>query len=337
MTEKRARSRWRAGLALFMLLLGAFAFIWHSNTKQTSPTPESLRIGYQNSPAMALIMVAEDCGFFKEPGVEIELKEFTAGKFALQAFFGGSLDVAVAGDVPIGLALLQDQKLRAVGEVLRDASNEVRMIVRQENGCDGITPQSYFAERRRKIATSFGGGPEYFTINFLKANNIPLSEVELISQKPEEMPVSLQTNSVDGISIFDPQAASAERALGPKQSCTFQDPRSYRQHYVIATTPALGDTNDPRVVTFIEGLRRAEEFIHNSPELAKKIVSRKTSVGLADVEQMWSNYDFGVTLDPGLIQLWREQAEWHRHKPGVGGQFAHPNYGSILTRAYIDR
>ena len=149
---------WIIGLAL-LTLLAASALFWYSRTNSSSPGDQVLRVGYQNSPAMALIMIAESQGYFSKPGTKIELNEFTAGKFALQAFLSQSVDVAVVGDVPIGLALLQNQKLKVVGEVLKDAINEVRMIVRQDGGCKGIKPEQYFGETRRKIATSFGGGP----------------------------------------------------------------------------------------------------------------------------------------------------------------------------------
>src|ERR1035441_6281221 len=61
------------------------------------PKSEPVTIGIQTSPAMALVMVAKDKLFFQEEGVDADLKEFTAGKFALQAFLGGSLDFAPNG------------------------------------------------------------------------------------------------------------------------------------------------------------------------------------------------------------------------------------------------
>src|SRR5262245_38464187 len=77
----------------------------------------SLVVGYQNSPAMALVMVADKRDLFRQNGVDVDLRDFTAGKIALQAFLGGSLDVAVAGDMPTGLALLQGQDFVAFAEV----------------------------------------------------------------------------------------------------------------------------------------------------------------------------------------------------------------------------
>ena len=130
---------------------------------------------------MAVIMIARDGKFFDAHQIKVDLHDFVAGKLALQAFFGGSLDVAVAGEVPTGLALLQGQKFLVVGEVLKGSRNAIRMVVRNEGGCQDLTPEKYFLnqEKPRVVATSFGGGPQYFTSQFLKANNIPKSAVVL--------------------------------------------------------------------------------------------------------------------------------------------------------------
>ena len=173
---------------------------------------------------MALLMVSEDQGFFDKHGVDVELKEFTAGKFALQAFLGGSLDVAVSGEVPVALSTLQGSNFRVVGQVVERTINEVRVVARREPGLEDAS--KYFKAKKRKLATSFGGGPEFFTYNFLKKYGIAATEVELISQKPEDMPASLASGSVDAIAIFDPFARFAERSMGDK-GVTFADPSIY--------------------------------------------------------------------------------------------------------------
>jgi NitT/TauT family transport system substrate-binding protein len=88
-------------------------------TKETLP---KLTVGIQVSPAMTLVMVAEDKGFFDKAGVDVEIKEFTAGKFALQAFLGGSLDIAISGEVPVTLSSLQGNKFRVLAQVVEKQS-----------------------------------------------------------------------------------------------------------------------------------------------------------------------------------------------------------------------
>ena len=99
-------------------------------------------IGIQTSPAMALVMVAKDKQFFDQEGIDVELKEFTAGKFALQAFLGGSLDFAVAGEVPVTLATLQGSKFFVLSQVVEKTTNEVRVVARRDGNISDAT--TYF-------------------------------------------------------------------------------------------------------------------------------------------------------------------------------------------------
>ncbi|HEV3158275.1 MAG TPA: ABC transporter substrate-binding protein [Candidatus Baltobacteraceae bacterium] len=323
------------GALIMALAVGAgYPSLAESPAQPVSTAP--LKVGYQNSPAMALVIVADSEHYFAKHDINVELKEFTAGKFALQAFLGGSLDVAVAGDVPVGLALLQGQRLVTVAEVLKNSSAEVRVVVRQPGGCHGMTPASYFLGHKRKLATSFGGGPEYFTAQFFAANGIPPSEVELISQKPEEMPVAVDRGAVDGISVFDPAAGEAERLLGP-DACTFPDPGRYRQHYVVVVRPAAFEPEPDRHVTaFIDALRDAEHFIKFHPAKARRIVAEKTGLKQEQVNSIWSRYQFGVTLDPSLRTLWAQEADWY-HSRAANVPVPNPNYDQAMSSAFLKK
>jgi ABC-type nitrate/sulfonate/bicarbonate transport system substrate-binding protein len=164
----RGTCRPRACAALLLIgLLGCAAPEPQGQPAASSPRPNlpKLTVGIQVSPAMTLVMVAEDGGFFDRAGVDVEIKEFTAGKFALQAFLGGSLDIAISGEVPVTLSTLQGNKFRVIAQVVERTINEVRVVARREAGLD--TPETYFGAKKRKLATSFGGGPEFFTYNFL--------------------------------------------------------------------------------------------------------------------------------------------------------------------------
>jgi len=319
----------RASALALSLAVGTLGACQQQNNKP-------LRVGYQNSPAMALIMIADERKFFDAHHVRVDLKEFTAGKFALQAFLGGSLDVAVAGDVPTGLALLQGQHFVAVGEVLKGSHGAIRMVIRQKGGCQDVTPEKYFWDKHRSIATSFGGGPQYFTARFLNAHNIPLSQVKIISQAPENMVSAVTSGTVDGIAIFDPAAAKAEALLGVDH-CTFPDPGVYREHYVIVTRPdELKPKPDARLRDFMAALRDAERFAAEHPLDAQKIVSQKTKIPADKVQQMWPEFEFGVALDPDLAKLWMAEADWHRSQPGAGAGLTQPDYAAATDRTLIE-
>lgn len=271
-------------------------------------------IGIQTSPAMALVMVAKDKQFFDQEGIDVEIKEFTAGKFALQAFLGGSLDFAVAGEVPVTLASLQGSNFYVLSQVVKKTTNEVRVVARREDGLTDAT--SYFKKKKRKLATSFGGGPEFFTYNFLKKHGIAANEVEIISQKPEDMPAALVNGSVDAVSIFDPFAFISEKQMGDK-GITFADSDIYSELYVITVSQDTVEKRRDTVDKLLRALVKAEEFIKSNPDEAKNIVIKYTKQDRTVIEGIWKNFSFGVGLNQLLLDYQNQEAAWAREKGTV--------------------
>ncbi len=236
---------------------------------------------------MVLVMVAEDEGFFDKAGVDVEIKEFTAGKFALQAFLGGSLDIAVSGEVPVTLSTLQGNKFRVLAQVVERTINECRVVVPKEPGLD--TAEKYFGAKKRKLATSFGGGPEFFTYSFFQKHGIGDDQVELISQKPEDMPAALLSGSVDGISIFDPFARVAEREMG-EEGTTFADADIYSELYVADVMQQTIDEKPDQLRAFLKGLYDAQFFIRDNPDPLFQLKDepegeRRSSCGLRGIKR----------------------------------------------------
>jgi NitT/TauT family transport system substrate-binding protein len=298
-----------------------------TNTGTASSTPAVTKprvtMGIQMSPAMALVMVAKDKGCFDEAGVNVELKGFTAGKFALQAFLGGSLDFAVAGEVPATLATLQENKLMIPAQVVERTVNEVRVVARREGNLKD--PGTYFRAKKRKLGTSFGGGPEFFTYNFLKKYKIGKDQVTVLSQKPGDMPAALVTGSVDAIAIFDPFAFIAEQKMGPK-GITFNEPDIYSQLYVLVCRPEDITAKRATIDAVLKGLVKAEQIIKQDPEGSKQIVIKYTKLDKAVVNGIWKNFVFAPALNKNLLNLMTAETAWAKEKGTVPKTSVMPDF-----------
>ena len=315
-------------IVILLVLLLCFSCGKDSNTEkhQTDSLPK-LTVGIQVSPAMTLVMVAEDKGFFNKAGVNVEIKEFTAGKFALQAFLGGSLDIAVSGEVPVTLSTLQGNKFRVLAQVVERTINECRVIVRKEGNLD--TPEKYFSAKKRKLATSFGGGPEFFTYNFMMKHNIKNNEIELISQKPEDMPAALVNGTVDAISIFDPFARIAEIQMGDN-GMTFADPDIYSELYVVDVMQKSLDERPELFKAFIKGLYDAQFFIQNNPEESKKVLIKYTKLDQQVVDDIWNNFVYKPAINKLFIEYTTAEAKWYVKKGTFPPNTKIPNFRKIL-------
>lgn len=300
-------------------------------TNSPSSTSErvlpKLSVGIQVSPAMTLVMVAEDKGFFDKAGVEVEIKEFTAGKFALQAFLGGSLDVAVSGEVPVTLSTLQGNKFRVLAQVVERTINECRVVVRKEAGLG--TPEKYFGAKKRKLSTSFGGGPEFFTHCFLNKHGISAEQVQLISQKPEDMPAALESGTVDAVSIFDPQARIAERLM-ENRGQTFADPDIYSELYVIDVMQENLDKRRPALRAFLQGLYDAQFYIKDYPAESKKVLIEYTKLDRRIVDDIWDNFIFKPALNHFFIDYTTAEAKWAIEKGTFPPNTQIPDFNAVL-------
>lgn len=313
---------------IFALLLGALLCgCGRRSDRVAAPAFPRLTVGIQSSPAMTLVMVAEDKGLFDKARVDVEIKEFTAGKFALQAFLGGSLDVAVSGEVPVALASLQGNRFRVIAQVVERTVNECRVVARREEGM--TTATAFFKAKRRKLATSFGGGPEYFTHCFLAKHGIALADVELISQRPEDMPAALASGSVDAISIFDPFARMAEGQMGDK-GVTFADADIYSELYVANVMQKTIEQKESALLAFLRGLDEAARFTAEHPDEAKAIVMKYTRLDRDIVDAIWPNFVFWPALTPLLLEYTTAQARWAVDKGTFPAGTTLPDFQSIV-------
>ena len=291
-------------------------------------------IGIQVSPAMTLIMVAKDKGFFSKEGLDVELKQFTAGKFALQAFLGGSVDFAVSGEVPVALATLQGNQIRIVAQVVGSTTNEVRIVALKDGNI--TDSKQYFTAKKRKLATSFGGGPEYYTYNFLKKYQIDQNSVQIISQSPEDMPASLATHSVDAISIFDPFAYIAEKELG-NQGITFSDATLYSELYVLSAHPDQIQKNPELITKIITALEMAAKFIKENPDVSKQIMQNYTKLDRSVIDGIWNNYSFTPALGQGLLDDLNAEALWAKDTGKITPDTKIPDFSQVIVAHFLEQ
>lgn len=291
--------------SVFLYITSIILLISCSNVNNKKPV-QLLTVGIQNSPSNSLMIIASDKNFFDTTKVKVIVKEFTAGKLALQALLGqaGDLDISVSAETPIALSSLGGNKLKVITQIVK-AKNECRVVIRKDGDMD--TPEKYF-NKSRKLTTSQGGSPEWFTYNFIKQYKLDKSKIEILAMLPENMPVALSNGAVDAISIFDPFARIGENELGDKgQTFLNNDITSY---YVMSVKENTITQKGEELKELISGLKKAEEFIKTNPEEAKKIIALKTKLDIGILNKTWSNYTFGVSLSNELTDLFVAEASW---------------------------
>ena len=294
---------------------------------------QKLKIGIQASPSTTLVIVADEKGFFKDENLNIELVEFSAGKFAFQAFLAKQLDFAAFGDVPVVLALINGNNDFYVLSQILEKNLENRVVVLTDG--TAANPKDYFTAKKRKLSTINGGTAEFYTYNFLKYYGIDQNQVEIIFQKPEDIPISLSTKSVDAISDFEPYPYLAEQnLLGQTTSFTIP-PEVYSPLYVVVADKEWTDKNPDAAASFLKALKSAEEFVKKNPGESQKIVAKRTRFSEDAIKAIWSAYGVKVTLTDELMRNWNAEAKW-AIETGKTKSTEIPDFEKILKREILE-
>jgi NitT/TauT family transport system substrate-binding protein len=214
--------------------------------------------------------------------------------------------------------------------VVERTINECRVVVRKEEGMD--TAEKYFLTKKRKLATSFGGGPEFFTYNFLKKHGIADDKIELISQRPEDMPAALSNGTVDAISIFDPFARIAERSMGDK-GLTFADADIYSELYVVDVWQKTIDEKPDQLMAFLKGLYEAQFYIKEHPDESKEVLIKYTKLDREVVDDIWDNFVYKPAINHLFIEYTTAEAKWTIEKGTFPADTEIPDFREVL---YID-
>jgi NitT/TauT family transport system substrate-binding protein len=319
-------------LLFILVLIGTSIFSGCKSDEKKSKAVE-LTVGIQKSPSNSLVIIADQKGFFDTSKVRVMVKDFTAGKFALQALLSpaNDLQIAVCAETPVALSSLAGNKVKIISQVV-DANNECRVVVRKQDNLN--TPEEYFS-KKRKLATSIGGSPEWTAYNFIKANQLDKSKIEIVSMKPEDQPAAISSGAIDAICIFDPFARFAEKQLG-ENGLTFLN-SSLTSYYVLCVKEQTIIDNKDALIEFLEGLKKAQQFIAENPEEAKSIIANYTKLDKTVIDDTWKNYNFKIGIDNSLNQLLIDESNWAIETDKYPKGTSIPDYTHVLDADLLDQ
>jgi len=279
-------------------------------------------------PNSALIFIAEEKGYFTEQELKINYHNFPTGKLALDALIGGGADIATTADVPIALAGLAGQDILVLATI-EYSNNNIQVVARKDSGI--ITPADL---KGKKIATTNGGGPLFFTHKFLERNEIDISDVKLVYLNPSDMVAALNKKDIDAFIVFEPSPAVAKREIGNDKVTIFAPTDLYGETWNIVVMNNFDNQNEGIIKKFIVALLKAEMFLKENKEESLDIVSKYSGIDknlLADIMQKQT---YGVVLNNLIVEYPKQEAEW-AIKTRISSQNEVPNYYKLVNSQYL--
>jgi NitT/TauT family transport system substrate-binding protein len=212
-------TRWIACLVIFASLTAL----------RPALSADTLKIGYSDWPGYTVFEVANQKGWFKDAGVDVQMVWFD---------YGPSIDAFAAGKIDADCIVASD----AMGAGATGAASKFIAIIDYSEGSDMIVGKpginSIKDLKGQKVAVEFGLVEHFLLLEGLKRNGLSQSDVTLVNTPTNNMPQTLASGQVAAIGAWYPISSQAlASAPGSKRLFTSADAKGLI-YDVLAVNPA---------------------------------------------------------------------------------------------------
>jgi ABC-type nitrate/sulfonate/bicarbonate transport system substrate-binding protein len=261
-------------------------------------------IGTAKDPNLAAqIVVARDKGFFKDAGLDADIKLFPSAGDLMTAVVGGSVSIGSSGATPITTLRSRPFPVKIVAQI-SDISGAQQLIVRQ----DLKNMEELYG---KKIAIMRGTASESLFNSFAGAYGFDAAKVELVNMAPVEMLTSFSRGTVDAIAVWEPHATRARKIAkgktlvsGTKSMIAGKegDRRIYGDHSTLFATEAFIKSEPNTLKAVLLALIRAGDFIETNKAEATAIFVKEFGLDPADMTDVMAANRYTLAINDELVR-----------------------------------
>ena len=292
-------------IVILLLLCAGMVFIWsHREHERKFDGPgEKLTLGIYRYTVSALMLIAQDQGFFARKGLDVTNKHYEYGVLSIKDVLEDRIDIAAATDSVVAWNILQGKDLKILTSV--DAGDLIRLVARNDRGI-----RQWSDLKGKKVGLTVGTVTEFFLDRALTFNQLSRDDIEIVNLSPLNTVDSFREGSVDAIVVWSPLDELAEKELGGKVvSWSVQYGQDY--YWLLICKSELIRNRPQAIERLFAALALSENFIASNRVEAQRIVERlQANPQPLSVDKAWPNHNLKVSLDQQLVVAMEDAARW---------------------------
>ncbi len=245
----------------------------------SAQAPTTIRLGYIPILTQLPLFTAIEKGYFKEAGLDVQVRSFPGGANVLEALGANAIDLAGAVNV-VSLFQTRAQGFDFVA-VAGDSGigtklPEVAMVmVRKDSGINSVKD----LEGKRFGLPNLGNINWLYNMEHLARNGVNTSRVQWVEIGIPRAPAALLTRQVDAAVLVEPFVTVVQESGEAKiMYSEFVEIAPGGLISVAATRSEWARANRPALVRFIGAIKRAMEYNQANQEEARARLTRFTRI-----------------------------------------------------------
>jgi len=303
------------GVAIWLFVILCFMGSSGLSVGSVSAQP-SIRIASTQGLYSGLLFVAEQKGYFKEQGVDVEIIGASSGVAATEMLMEGTTDFCMLTEMAAGNAIIADKNLALLASTAEFDNSKI--IARKDRGI--MEPSDL---KGKKIGIKFGSSIEYFLLSFLASHGLSFEDLVLVDVPANRHVEAVDTGEVDAIATWSPHTHRAVDKMGAN-GVHWSIQGIQKQFWLLS---GLQETLPPLAIMqkIVRALIEAESFIHANEAEATTLLREYLELPLHMVAEDWKNIRFRVVLPRELLSAMEFEIKWKLAQQG-GSSGEIPDY-----------
>jgi len=204
-------------------------------------------------------LVAKAKGFFKEEGLDVDVRALPRGGIAIDAVSNGSLQFAEAANAAYFQAVAKGVPLVSIGVSSRGYTGKL-LVADRNAGMKTLTDL-----KGKHLATQVGTGMYTVLLMLLEKQNLKLSDFNVTNLRVVDMPTAMATSdNIDAVLGWEPsiqrivQAGKGKVMLTSKQ---LEDMAGITYPFLVATSQTYLKEHPDIVQKFMNAYAKADKYI----------------------------------------------------------------------------
>lgn len=301
--------------------IGIYWLVQRGSEKYTGPV-EKVRVAAGKS--AVLVYIAKEQEFFQKNGLDVEIKDYQAGKLATDALLAGDADLSTAAQSVLANHGFERDDLRALVAIAAYQIKE--LVARKDRGIFKISDL-----KGKKVGVTKKSAGEFALGKFLIFNELSLKDVELVNLKPLEIVEAVINGEIDAALTWDPYVYNIKQILGDVV-VSWPGDSGEDTTFLLLTKEEWLRAHPLTAERFLTALLEAEKYVKENSDKTQQFLKQRFDYEALYLQLVWPKYKFTVSLPQTLIVTMEGEARW-RIKNNLTDAKEVPNY---LNYIYLD-
>lgn len=318
----------KIGIPALTLVVVMLVFLLpQSKTAPLSEQEAPIRIAVSTTPLSAPFYIADQRGFFREAGVNVEIIDIAGGGKCFKALQEGQVDLATASNSVIMFNSFKHDNFSVLSSFV-ESDNDIKLLTLEKNQ---ITQVNDF--KHRKVGVVKGSASEYFFHTWLTLGGANPDNVEYVPLSVSEMPEALHSEKVDAISVWEPFAFKTAKAK-ESNAHLIETKGLYNLSFNLVGMKNSSPEQDEQKKRVLTALNKAVHYISRHPEESQLILRHRLKLSKDFISWIWQDYLFKLSLSQSLLVSLEQQAYW-AIESGLITTDASPNFSTVLDPSLL--